>query len=93
MAPLRHLLVRALALYAIVCAALFVIRKVAFTSEGDFGASLGAVLLTCVLGTIDVARRGETLLWANLGFARIVTSMLFLLTAICAEIVLAVASR
>lgn len=77
-------------LYGIVCAAIFVVNRVTSADGGGFGSSLGGVLLTWALGTIDIARRGETVLWANLGFSRIVTSLLFALTAIVAEITFAV---
>ena len=90
MAPLRHLLLRAVVLYALCSAGIVVVNWVTSADGSGFGSALSAVLLTWTLGTIDIARRGETILWANLGFSRVVTSSLFGLTALCAEVTRAI---
>lgn len=90
MAPLRHLLLRAVILYALVSVAIVVVNRVTSADGSGFGSALSAVLLTWTLGTVDITRRGETILWANLGFSPAVTSSLFALTAICAEVVRAI---
>jgi hypothetical protein len=85
--PLAPLLTRAAVLYLILKVALTVVGLLA----GAAGAArpdtpFGLVVLTGVLGTVDIARRGERMLWANLGYAPAVTAMVFVLLALAGEV-------
>ena len=54
----------------------------------------GAVVAICVLvGLVDLRRRGEEMLWSNLGVSRTQLVALFAATAAIGEIVLALALR
>lgn len=50
-----------------------------------------AVVLTTVLGAIDLRRRGEVLLWANLGYPTVLTLAPFAVIATIGELFLALA--
>lgn len=89
--PLTPLLVRALALAVLVKAlllalALFAGLASAAPAPERFDGPVGVVLLTAILGAGDIRRRGERLLWANLGYAEAVTTALFAATAIVTEV-------
>lgn len=94
MAPLRILVLRALVGYPLVRMMLLVI--VALVREGagrgvadGLESPVGVVLLAMVLGAVDVRRRGESILWANLGYSPIVAPALFGMTAFVGESILA----
>ncbi len=52
---------------------------------------VAAVVLTTLLGAIDLRRRGEALLWANLGYPMLLTLAPFAAIATLGELVLALA--
>ena len=87
--PLKPLATRAFILY--------VLLRLLLGGIGAAGARLGAaspdspagiVLLVAVLGAIDIRRRGESLLWANLGYSTRVTWGLFGAVALSGELFL-----
>jgi hypothetical protein len=51
---------------------------------------LGIVLLCCALGVIDIHRRHERALWANLGISLVVIGSLFAFVAAMGEVGLAI---
>lgn len=85
--PLMPLLTRAAVLWLILKVALLAIGAAAEAMGAPSPESpFGIVVLTGVLGTVDIARRGERMLWANLGYAPAVTAGLFVLAALVGEV-------
>ena len=65
---------------------------VAFAGGGDvtqLGSPVGIVLVATAVGDVDIRRRGETILWANLGYSPLVTRGIFGAAAILGEVTLA----
>jgi hypothetical protein len=94
LAPLRILLLRALVAYPLLRLLLFVVTAIVADIAGGSVADglespLGVVLLAMALGAVDIRRRGETILWADLGYSPIVAPSLFALTAMLGELLLA----
>ena len=92
-AALRALLVRAFVLWALLrmmagIAAAFAGRP----GETPPNSPIGIVLLCVVVALIDVRRRQERALWANLGISLPVVAALFGAIAVTGEIVFAVAA-
>lgn len=88
-APLTALAIRASVLYLLLRLTLAGI-SVAGTRVGAASpdSPAGIVLLVMVLGAIDIRRRGESLLWANLGYSTMVTWGLFGAIALSGELIL-----
>ena len=85
--PLMPLLTRAAVLWLILKVALLAIGAAAEAMGAPSPESpFGIVVLTGVLGTVDIARRGERMLWANLGYAPAVTAAVFVLLATVGEV-------
>ena len=55
--------------------------------------AIGIVMLTSVVGLIDVRARGERMLWANLGVPAYAICAVYAAAAIPAEIILAIVVR
>lgn len=90
LAPLHPLAIRALVLYGF----LRILLTGLSAAAERLGAlppdsPVGTVLLVTLLGAIDVARRGETTLWANLGFSRMMTYGVFTAVAVLGELLIA----
>ena len=60
---------------------------------GELGFSLGVVFLAIALGQVDLARRGERILWSNLAYTPMFIASWFGGIAIVGELALAVFSR
>jgi hypothetical protein len=94
LAPLRVLVLRALLSYPLLRALLVVVAAIleAFAGRGA-GAGLespvGIVLLATALGAVDIRRRGESLFWANLGYAPAIPPILFGAAALVGDLILA----
>jgi hypothetical protein len=92
--PLRPLVLRALLGYPMLRALLFVIAALIDAIAGAGAGSglespVGVVLLAAVLGAVDIRRRGEAMLWANLGYSPFVVPGLFGAAAVVGEMLLA----
>ena len=86
--PLRHLLLRAAVLFALLRALLLVVGALSARAGAPSADSpLGIVLLTMILGYIDLRRRGEVTLWSNLGFSPVAISGIFASVAAIGEVV------
>lgn len=92
-APLRVLGLRAALLYPPLRVLTAGLSAWVEAAGGDpFAVSpLAAVVLTTALGAIDLRRRGEVLLWANLGYAKSLTLAPFAVVATIGELFLALA--
>lgn len=94
LAPLRILLLRALVGYPLLRALLVVVALIV-GSVGGRGAAdglespVGVVVLAMVLGAVDIRRRGESILWANLGHSPLIAPCLFGAVALLGELSLA----
>jgi hypothetical protein len=86
--PLLPLAWRATVLYAVVRPLFAVASHLAESEGGSADHPLGIVVLVTILGAVDIRRRGEVLFWGNLGFPPVVTSGVFALVALAAEVVL-----
>lgn len=86
--PLGPLVVRAFLLYLSLKLVLIVIGLIAESMGGErFDNPVGIIILGAILGTVDLHRRHETMLWANLGYPPTVMAALVGLTAVAGEIV------
>lgn len=87
--PLKPLVVRAFILYALLRLLLGGISA-AGTRLGVASpdSPVGIVLLVAVLGAIDLRRRGESMLWANLGYPLMATWGVFGAVALSGELLL-----
>lgn len=87
--PLMPLAIRALILYVLLRLLLGGISA-ASTSLGVVSpdSPAGIVLLVAVLGAIDLRRRGESVLWANLGYSLMATWGVFGAVAVSGELLL-----
>jgi hypothetical protein len=93
LAPLRIIALRAVVGYPMLRALLFVISALASAFAGqpvieDFESPLGVVLIAAALGVVDIRRRGEAMLWGNLGFSQWTIAAIFAAAATLGEIVL-----
>lgn len=93
-APLRILLLRALITYPMLRALLFVLAALVNAFAGHEASSgldspLGVVLLAMLIAAIDIRRRGEALLWANLGYPRATAPGVFGAVALAGELLIA----
>lgn len=77
---------------------LYLVLRLLITGLSAGGTELGApslespfgiIVLFTTLGAIDLRRRGETLLWANLGYSTFVVWGLFGIVALIGEMLLA----
>jgi hypothetical protein len=88
--PLRSLLVRALVIHA---GLRLLVAGVGAAAERSGGGSpdspFGIVVLVTLLGAIDLRRRGEAMLWADLGYSPVVTAGVFGAVAFTGELLLA----
>lgn len=91
--PLRVLAFRALVAYPLLRVLLTVVGAMLAAFAGRAAAAelespLGVVLLAAALGALDIRRRGESVLWANLGYPAVTTPALFGLVALAGELTL-----
>lgn len=88
--PLRTLLLRALVIHA---GLRLLVAGIGAAAERSGGSSpdspFGLVVLVTVLGAIDLRRRGEAMLWANLGYSPVVTAGVYGAVAFSGELLLA----
>lgn len=94
LAPLRVLLPRACVVYAALRGLLLALAGILAAVAGRGAADgldspAGIVALATVLGAIDIRRRGETLLWANLGYPPVLAPGCFGAVALVAELLAA----
>ncbi len=94
LAPLRLLALRALVGYPLLRALVLVIAALLVTFAGEgagdgLESPIGVVILATAVGAADIRRRGESMLWANLGYPRVVTVGIFGVVALLGEILLA----
>jgi hypothetical protein len=99
---LRDMIMRAVVLWALLRAlvtavmlmgSVFIPVAEGTTPHRASGPSPIAVVILCaLLGMIDLRRRHESALWANLGVSSAQLALLFTVTAIAGEIVLALVS-
>lgn len=91
--PLRLLAVRALWTYPALRALIAVVAAFTVTATGReeaaFESPVGVVIIAMLVGAIDVRRRGESLLWGNLGYSAFVPPAVFGLVAVLGELLLA----
>jgi hypothetical protein len=89
--PLRTLLLRATLLWALVSMLLYVVSRLASPDGEPAGSNpIGTLLLCLILGAVDLRRRHEGILWANLGFPASVTVGVYGAAAGAGEILLSV---
>ena len=89
-APLRPLALRAAILYVLLRLLLAAVSAIGAGSDApSFDSPFGIVLLVTALGAIDIRRRGESTLWANLGYPTIVSWGLFGAVALVGDLLLA----
>jgi hypothetical protein len=96
--PLKILAVRALVGYVLLRLLLVVVAALMaeFAGRGpadSLQSPTGVVLIAAGVGYIDVRRRGESMLWANLGFAGWTAPALFATAAVVGELALAALRR
>jgi hypothetical protein len=92
--PLRTLALRALLGYPMLRALLFVIAALVNAFAGPGSASgldnpMGVIAIASTLGAIDLRRRGEWLLWQNLGYSRAAAPAMFGIVALLGELLIA----
>jgi hypothetical protein len=89
--PLRALLIRAVVLWALLRLVVTGLASIV-AAQGGAGPDnpLGVVLLSIVLGYVDLRRRGEAIFWGNLGYSPGFICALFAAVAIAGESVVAV---
>lgn len=86
--PLGPLVVRAFLLYVGLKLVLIVVGLIVGGSGGEgFDNPVGIIIFGATLGTVDLHRRHETTLWANLGYPPTVMAALVGLMAVAGEIV------
>lgn len=85
--PRSRLLRRAVILYALVRTIIGALAGAAARAGEAVTAEhpVGIVILVALLGQIDVRRRGERLLWANLGVGLTDVALLFAAVAVAGE--------
>lgn len=91
--PLRVLVLRAIIVYPMLRALLFVVAALTEAFAGPGTASgldnpVGVIALSGALGAFDVRRRGETLFWQNLGYPRWTAAGLFGLVALVGTVLM-----
>jgi len=92
------LLLRALVGYPMLRATAFVVAALVATMGGNVSAAEldsppAIVVLAVALAFVDIHRRGERVLWANLGYSPVVTCGLFGAVALVGESILALIFR
>ena len=91
-APLRPLALRAAILYVLLRLLLAAVSAIGAGSDApSFDSPFGIVLLVTALGAIDIRRRGESMLWANLGYPTFVLWGIFGAVALVGELLLLLA--
>jgi hypothetical protein len=87
--PLKPLVIRAAILYALLRVLLGAISAAGTRLNlASLDSPVGIVLLVAVLGAIDVRRRGEAMLWANLGYPLMAIRGVFAAVALSGELLL-----
>lgn len=76
-AALRALLLRAVVLWILVRLLVGAVGAFAADSGQSPDSPLGVVLLCCALGLVDIRRRHERALWANLGISLVAVATIF----------------
>lgn len=80
-AALRALLLRAVVLWISVRLLVSVVGALAAALAGGGGPPLnspfGTILISCALGLVDIRRRHERVLWANLGISLVAAGTVF----------------
>jgi hypothetical protein len=89
--PLKVFVPRALASYVLLRALLVVVAALLAEFAGPEAASglqspIGVVGIAAAVGYVDVRRRRETILWANLGFSPAVAPAFFASAALLGEL-------
>lgn len=87
-AAVRALALRAAILWILVRLMVGVAGAVADDGGTSLDSPLGIILLCCALGLVDIRRRHERALWANLGISLVVIGSLFALVAALGEVAL-----
>jgi hypothetical protein len=88
--PLYVVFLRAALLWALAWMLLFVVSRLAFPTEPPEPNPLGTVLACQSLGVVDIRRRGERALWANLGYPSVIVIGMYGLAALAGELTIAV---
>lgn len=84
-AALRALLLRAVALWILVRLLVGAVGGLAGDDGPSLDSPLGVILICCALGLVDIRRRHERALWANLGISLVAIGVVFASVATIAE--------
>lgn len=84
-AALRALLLRAVVLWVSVRLLASVAGAIAAEDGQSLDSPLGIILICCALGLVDIRRRHERALWANLGISLVAIGVVFASVATIAE--------
>jgi hypothetical protein len=69
-----------------------ILSALGVVAETNFANPAGVIILMTILGAIDLRRRSEVILWANLGYGRWLTWVIYGSVGIVGEVLWAVAS-
>jgi hypothetical protein len=92
--PVRALVHRALVVYALLRMSLALFAVLLSVSGGRSAepgvfTAIGMIALAMTLGAIDIRRRRESVLWANLGYPPIVAPLIYGAVALSGEVIIA----
>lgn len=86
---LQPLVLRAGVLFVVVH---LILSALGVVAKANFANPSGVIILMTILGVIDLRRRSEVILWANLGYGRWLTSVIYGSVGLAGEVLWAAVS-